>query len=96
METGSTTPATETAKPRYDRKLIAAAALLFALGWMAGQGGGNPFGPAKPQRPFLSALAKLAKAGLWILVVEPVPDDLPPEDRLATNRRDTINHRGGW
>ena len=96
METGSTTPPLSNAL-RFDRRLIPAAALLFALGWFAGQGSGNPFAPAKPERPFLTALAKLAKAGLWLLVVEPVPDDLPPEDRLAKmGRRDTINHREGW
>jgi len=93
METGSKS---DGAKPRWDRRLILAAVLLFALGWMSGQGGGNPFGPAKPQRPFLTALAKLAKAGLWLLVVEPVPDDLPPDDNYAAANRDRINHRSGW
>lgn len=100
METGSINPplSSPPAKPGIDRRLIAAGLLLFALGWFTGQGNGNPFGPTRPDRPFLSALAKLAKAGLWLLVVEPVPDDLPPEDRMAKmGRRDnTINHREGW
>jgi hypothetical protein len=97
METGSTNPPSDTpAKGRIDRRLVAAALLLFALGWFAGRGNGNPFAPLQPKRPFLAALAKIAKAGLWLLVVEPVPDDLPPEDRLAKMGRGTINHREGW
>jgi hypothetical protein len=95
METGSTPPSDKPAKIVWDRRLIAAGVLLFALGWFAGQGNGNPFSPKQPERPFLAALAKIAKAGLWLLVVEPVPDDLPPEDRIA-KMNNTINHREGW
>lgn len=91
METGS-----KNKKP-LDKRLIVAAVLLFALGWMSGGGGGNPFAPSKPERPFLTALARLAKAGLWLLVVEPVPDDLPDEPEPSYAHADrTINHRGGW
>jgi hypothetical protein len=98
METGSTNPPPSESPARlvWDRRLIAAGLLLFALGWFTGQGNGNPFAPKKPERPVLTFIAKIAKAGLWLLVVEPVPDDLPPEDRLARIGRNTINHKEGW
>lgn len=96
METGSTTATSDALQPFHNRRVIAACLLLFALGWFAGQGRGNPFAPATPKRPVLAALAKLAKTGLWLLVVEPVPDDLPPEHHVVRSHTDTINHREGW
>jgi len=81
-----------------DKKFLAIGIGLMAVGWAMGQGScGIPL-PWQPQkdRPILRALAKLAKLGLWVLVVEPVPDDLPDENQYTRFDTDTINHREGW
>lgn len=89
------TPTTPTAK-KIDRRLVAAAAALLLVGFFAGQAGGPGIFTPKKQRPVLTLLAKVAKAGLWLLVVEPVPDDLPDEHTYARLDSNTINHREGW
>jgi hypothetical protein len=94
METGSTP--SDGLTPFRDRRVIVACVLLFALGWFSGQGRGNPFVPPQPKRPVLAALAKVAKAALWLLVVEPVPDDLPDDHFVVHAHTDRINHREGW
>jgi hypothetical protein len=78
-----------------DRKLVAIAAALFVAGWFLGQQGQGAF-PWQPQkdRPVLRFLAKVAKTGLWLLVVEPVPDDLP--EYASVTDHNHINHREGW
>jgi hypothetical protein len=89
------TPAKPDAKP-LDRRLLAAAVGLFVVGWIIGQhspGGTLPWQPEKP-RPVLTALARLAKFGLWLMVVEPVPPDLPQQ--YARHDPDYISHREGW
>jgi hypothetical protein len=53
-------------------------------------------GHRRKSDPFLTALARLAKLGLWVLVVEPVPDDLPDENQYTHLDTDVINHREGW
>jgi hypothetical protein len=85
------------AKP-LDRKILAIGIGLLAVGFVLGQGSGGgslPWAPKK-ERPFLTALARLAKLGLWVLVVEPVPDDLPDENQYTRFDTDSINHREGW
>jgi len=85
-----TTPAPFT----LDRRIVAGALAVFVAGWFLGQqaGGDLPWAPRK-DRPVLSLLAKIAKTGLWLLVVEPVPDDLP-EYSVADHNH--VNHREGW
>jgi hypothetical protein len=81
-----------------DRKILAIGIGLLAVGFVLGQGSGGgslPWAPKK-ERPFLTALARLAKLGLWVLVVEPVPDDLPDENQYTHLDTDVINHREGW
>ena len=80
-----------------DRKVLAIGIGLLAVGFVLGQGSGGslPWAPKK-ERPILTALARVAKLGLWLLVVEPVPDDLP-ENQYATHVDcDHISHREGW
>ena len=84
------------AKP-IDRKILAIGIGLLAVGFVLGKGSGGslPWAPKK-ERPILTALARVAKLGLWLLVVEPVPDDVP-ENQYATHVDcDHISHREGW
>ena len=82
-----------------DRKLLIIGIGLLAVGFVMGQGAGGgslPWAPKK-ERPILTALARLAKLGLWVLVVvEPVPDDLPDDNQYTHLDTDIINHREGW
>lgn len=80
---------------KIDRKLVACGVAVFIAGWFLGQqaGGDLPWKPAK-DRPFLTFVAKVAKTGLWLLVVEPVPDDLPEYASVVDHNH--INHREGW
>ena len=97
-----TTPveAAVTPKPAakaIDRKILAIGIGLLVVGFALGQGsggGGLPWMPKK-ERPILTALARIAKLGLWLMVVEPVPDDLP-ENQYTHLDTDVINHREGW
>jgi hypothetical protein len=79
-----------------DRKILAIGIGLLVIGFVMGQGSGGslPWAPKK-NRPILSAIARLAKFGLWIMVVEPVPDDAP-QNQYTRYDADTINHREGW
>lgn len=81
-----------------DKKLILVAVAIFVGGWFLGQagaGGSLPWAPKK-ERPILTALARIAKMALWVMVVEPVPDDLP-ENKFATSvDPKVVNHREGW
>lgn len=80
-----------------DRKILAIGIGLLVVGFAMGQGsggGGLPWMPKK-ERPILTALARIAKLGLWLMVVEPVPEDLP-ENQYTYSDTDVINHREGW
>jgi hypothetical protein len=81
---------------QFDRKIVAGALAVFVAGWFIGQQaslGGLPWQP-KQDRPILTFIAKVAKAGLWLLVVEPVPDDLPEYASVTDHSK--VNHREGW
>jgi hypothetical protein len=84
-----------TGKP-IDRKILAIGIGLLVVGFMMGQGSGGslPWAPKK-NRPILSAIARLAKLGLWIMVVEPSPDDALA-NQYTRYDADAINHREGW
>ena len=85
----------QTKRLSIDRRIVALGLALFVAGWLLGQGAGGtmPWTPAR-DRPVLTFLAKLAKTGLWLLVVEPVPDDLP--EYASVTDHNHINHREGW
>lgn len=85
----------EAKKFTLDRRLVACGVAVFIAGWFLGQqaGGNLPWQPAK-NRPVLTFLARVAKTGLWLLVVEPVPDDLPEYASVVDHNN--INHREGW
>ena len=78
---------------KLDRRLIAGALAVFVAGWFLGQQGVSPWTPEK-DRPVLRFMAKVAKTGLWLLVVEPVPEDVPEYTVVADHNK--INHRRGW
>jgi hypothetical protein len=86
---------TQTKPLSIDRRIVALCLALFVGGWLLGQnaGGTMPWTPAR-DRPVLSFLARVAKTGLWLLVVEPVPDDLPEYASVVDHNN--INHREGW
>lgn len=99
MSTEATAPV-ESTKPKptgkpLDRKILAIGIGLLVVGFVMGQGSGGslPWAPKK-NRPILSAIARLAKLGLWIMV-EPVPDDAPA-NQYTRYDADAINHREGW
>lgn len=68
---------------KIDKNVVLVAVAAFALAWFmaSNQGGGflpNPFVPARPQRPVLAFLARVAKTFLWVAVfAEPRPDQPP-------------------
>jgi hypothetical protein len=101
MTTATITAGVEAAvtpKPAIDRKILAIGIGLLVVGFALGQGsggGGLPWMPKK-ERPILTALARIAKLGLWLMVVEPVPDDLPDQNQYTHLETDVINHREGW
>ncbi len=96
-----TAPVESAAKPKptgkpLDRKILAIGIGLLVVGFVMGQGSGGslPWAPKK-NRPILSAIARLAKLGLWIMVVEPAPDDALA-NQYTRYDADAINHREGW
>ena len=82
---------------QFDKRLIGAAVALFAVGFVLGQGNSSfsPFGPQQPDRPLLRMVAKAAKFGLWLMVVEPPPPDAT-ERSYVSHAPDHINYREGW
>lgn len=80
-----------------DKRVLAIGIGLLCVGFVLGQnydGGDLPWVPKK-QRPFLSAIARVAKFGLWLMVVEPVPEDVAANQYTLIDC-DAINHREGW
>lgn len=77
------------------KRMIAAACLMaFAAGWFVSGAVETPKG-----RPFLTALAKLAKTALWVAAFaeqppadpDPLPSVMVDEQGIAR-----INHARGW
>ena len=101
MSNEAITAPVESTKPKptgkpLDKKILALGIGLLVVGFVMGQGSGGslPWAPKK-NRPILSAIARLAKLGLWIMVVEPVPEDALA-NQYTRYDADAINHREGW
>ena len=79
----------------HQKTIVAAALVAFLVGWVVGQGAGDSF-PWQPEkkRPVITAIARLAKFGLWLMVVEPAPEEAAPA-QLAGNEG-ILNHKEGW
>jgi hypothetical protein len=76
------------------KKLILVVCLLsFAAGWSA-----SSAVPRTKDRPFLTALAKIAKAALWLAAfAEPPPEEEPLQSVLVDERGYVkVNHARGW
>ena len=80
----------------WSSRTILACVALFAAGFVVGQGNTNvlPWQPEK-DRPVLRFVARIAKFGLWLMVVQP-----PPPDNTYVARCEEgeicLNHREGW
>lgn len=81
---------------RYLAALVAAA---LAAGYFLADD--QPAPPSAADRPILSALARFAKTGLWLLLVaEPAPEPGPAGDLVhhvvGPDGHPTLDHREGW
>lgn len=96
----SDAPVTAVAAPSRQRDiqiLVIAGILGIALGWFAATSPLSPVKPA-PERPVLRFLAKVAKLGLWALMVAEPP---PAQHNLVHARVDehghkVLHHGEGW
>jgi hypothetical protein len=86
--------------PNTDSRLLRLAmpCLVGAvIGWAAATSSLSPIRP-KPNRPFLSFIAKLAKTGLWVMAFA---DAKPPEPMVVRSHfhngdAHALNHAEGW
>lgn len=90
-----------------DRKTIVILVLATVLGWWLGSSPASPVNPHPvPDRPVLSALARLtrtaARLGLWFALAgeqppEPVDrQQLVQSPRVDANGHRVIDHAEGW
>lgn len=84
---------------RVTTRMVIAAVACLALGWYIGQGDTlNPLVPHGNRRPILSFLAKIAKTGLWVMLVAEEPPRQEPF-HYAVRRVDdphSVRHTEGW
>lgn len=87
-----------------DRKLVAIIVVCLAAGWWLGSSPASPINP-QPQRPVLSALARLtrtaARLGLWMaFAAEPAPKQEPQQivraPAVDAEGHRVLNHGEGW
>lgn len=88
---------------KIDKRTAVVAVAAFALAWFVAHGSGspvpNPFVPARPQRPVLQFIAKLAKSLLWVAVfAEKRPADPQYTCRVVDTPESgaVLNHAEGW
>lgn len=78
-----------------DRRQIAAVIVALVLGWWLGSSPASPINP-QPQRPVLTALARLtrtaARLGLWMAFAAEAPPE-PRDPRIVQHSYDAEGHR---
>jgi len=90
---------------KFDKRLVLVALAALAVGFFVAQNQRdsiipNPFVPAKPDRPVLRFIAKVAKTVLWVAVfAEPKPP-MQPDYRdhaaIGPDGHQVLNHGEGW
>ena len=83
------------------RYLALALVAALAAGYFLANDGASPRPPSPADRPFLTAIARLAKAGLWLLLVaEPAPEPTAPAELvhhvIGPDGHPAVHHREGW
>ena len=87
MATGSVSAETQ-------RNIAIILVLALALGWWAGS---MQSAPSKPDRPFITWVAKAAKSLLWIaLVAEEPPQEQTLKTSVGEDGYARIDHGRGW
>lgn len=93
-----------------DRKLIATIAVALAIGWWLGSSNHSPLNPHPvPDRPVITALARVARLaarlGLWVALAAekpPEPEQLQNPQQLVkappvdSEGHRVVNHGEGW
>lgn len=83
------------------RYLVLALVAALAAGYYLASDRGHPRPPSPADRPFLAAIARLAKNGLWLLLLaEPPPEPGPPAELvhhvIGPDGHPALDHREGW
>lgn len=89
---------------KLDKRMVLVAVAAFAIAFFVAQKPGgspipNPFVPAKPERPFLKFVARVAKTFLWVAVfAEPKPAAPQYRDQasIGADGVQCLNHAEGW
>ena len=92
---------------KIDRPVLVALVLAVVFGWWLGHSPASPVGPpAPPDRPVLTAFARLtrtaARLGLWFALAgeqPPAPEDrqqLVRAPRVDADGHRVIDHAEGW
>ena len=74
------------------KMVIGACLVSAALAWWLATSPVSPINPS-PQRPVLTAIARIAKAALWIMLVADKPPSGDQHQHYALHAVDTDGHR---
>jgi len=79
------------------RTLSIAVLVAVAVTWCAAT---SDYSPIKPQadRPVLRFIQRLARVGLWVMMVADPPRNAEPQyaARINASGQPIVNHRQGW
>jgi len=89
---------------KLDKRMVLLAVAAFAIAFFVAQNPGlspipNPFVPARPDRPFLKFVAKVAKSFLWVAVFaeeRPVAPQYRDHAAIGADGVQCLNHAEGW